>query len=113
VTCGVGGSDQTGPIDPLPRELLDRWGGLVDLPDRLQGREARLWLMERNGTRLVLRRLNPLLFPAQDGVAEDRLWVHRLLIDTVHAGFPAPAPIPTRDGQTLVMSATFAPSPST
>jgi hypothetical protein len=87
----------TGPSTRY-RELLHLWGGLVDLPGRLQGREARLWLMDRSGTRLVLRRLNPLLFPAQDGVAENRLWVHRLLVEIVHAGFPAPAPIPTRDG---------------
>lgn len=90
-------------MGPLPEDLLRRWGDLTVVPHRLDGREAQLWLVDRSGVRMVLRRLDPQRLPASPAVLSDRRWIHQLLDDIAATGFPAPQPIPDQDGHSLVV----------
>jgi len=78
--------------DP-PAGLLEEAGLVVleSLPDR----QARMWLIDWDGTLGVLRRLDPApdWAPGAD-LAADTGWVHGFLGRLASCGFPAPRPLP-------------------
>jgi Ser/Thr protein kinase RdoA (MazF antagonist) len=79
--------------DP-PAGLLEE-AGLVVVPEGLPAGQARMWLVDWDGTHGVLRRLDPAP-AAQSGadLAADTAWVHGFLGRLADHGFPAPRPLP-------------------
>jgi len=63
--------------------------------ERLPDRQARMWLVDRDGTLGVLRRLDPAPdWAAGADLAADTAWVHGFLSQLTSQGFPAPRPLP-------------------
>jgi Ser/Thr protein kinase RdoA (MazF antagonist) len=75
----------------------------VVLPEEIQPREGRAWLVGWQGTRGVLRRLPVPLALAADP-AEDVTWLHGFMTRLAGAGFPSPRPLPCFDGMSWIVA---------
>ncbi|TDO34307.1 hypothetical protein EV643_1271 [Kribbella sp. VKM Ac-2527] len=79
--------------------VLRRQAGIEPSGTTLPTRESVAWLVRRDGQMAVLRRLDPVLWPAGDSDVHCELkWLHDFLARLGRTSFPAPRPLPL-DGE--------------
>jgi Ser/Thr protein kinase RdoA (MazF antagonist) len=88
------GWDDRGVERVPPPGLLEE-AGLVVVPEGLPAGQARMWLVNWNGTLGVLRCLDPAPdWAAEADLVTDTAWVHGFLCQLADRGFAAPRPLP-------------------
>jgi Ser/Thr protein kinase RdoA (MazF antagonist) len=82
-------------IPVVPR----RRAGIEPTGTMLPARESIAWLVRRGDQLAVLRRLDPVRWPVEDGDAYGEVaWLHEFLAGLARTAFPAPRPLPL-DGE--------------
>jgi Ser/Thr protein kinase RdoA (MazF antagonist) len=99
----VGCDDGTVGVEDLPEEVRAT-ASLKLRPGRFTAREARVWLVDWQGTLGLLRRLEPAIYPHdQPGLLDDLAWQHDFLSGLAGSEVATPRPLPAFDGRSLTV----------